>query len=88
MVCLSCQALGVPTGSHGAFRDYQVDAITMEISPKLSRNTRQINRVFVSWWQVHMLHYEYDIMLQVAFRLSPLYMLVSVFLYMTRKKFW
>ncbi|CAI9277105.1 unnamed protein product [Lactuca saligna] len=30
------QALGVPTGSHGAFRDYQVDAITMEISPKLS----------------------------------------------------
>ncbi|PWA38543.1 Gaa1-like, GPI transamidase component [Artemisia annua] len=34
------QALGVPTGSHGAFRDYQVDAITMEISPKLSRNTK------------------------------------------------
>ncbi|KAI3813131.1 hypothetical protein L1987_17847 [Smallanthus sonchifolius] len=30
------QALGVPTGSHGAFRDYQVDAITMEISLKLS----------------------------------------------------
>ncbi|KAI7741132.1 hypothetical protein M8C21_021147 [Ambrosia artemisiifolia] len=29
------QALGVPTGSHGAFRDYQVDAITIEISPKL-----------------------------------------------------
>ncbi|KAK3033072.1 hypothetical protein RJ639_035698 [Escallonia herrerae] len=29
------QALGVPTGPHGAFRDYQVDAITMEISPKL-----------------------------------------------------
>ncbi|XP_076958672.1 GPI transamidase component gaa1-like [Bidens hawaiensis] len=29
------QALGVPTGSHGAFRDYQIDAITMEISPKL-----------------------------------------------------
>ncbi|KAK4426125.1 Glycosylphosphatidylinositol anchor attachment 1 protein [Sesamum alatum] len=28
------QALGVPTGPHGAFRDYQVDAITMEISPK------------------------------------------------------
>nr|GEX86454.1 glycosylphosphatidylinositol anchor attachment 1 protein [Tanacetum cinerariifolium] len=34
------QALGVPTGSHGAFRDYQVDAITLEISPKLSRNTK------------------------------------------------
>ncbi|GKD29714.1 glycosylphosphatidylinositol anchor attachment 1 protein, partial [Tanacetum coccineum] len=33
-------ALGVPTGSHGAFRDYQVDAITLEISPKLSRNTK------------------------------------------------
>ncbi|XP_076881938.1 uncharacterized protein LOC143530219 [Bidens hawaiensis] len=29
------QALGVPTGSHGAFRDYQIDAITMEISSKL-----------------------------------------------------
>lgn len=28
------KALGVPTGSHGAFRDYQVDAVTMEISPK------------------------------------------------------
>ncbi|XP_010251092.1 PREDICTED: glycosylphosphatidylinositol anchor attachment 1 protein [Nelumbo nucifera] len=32
------QALGVPTGSHGAFRDYQVDAITLEISPKVSLN--------------------------------------------------
>ncbi|XP_021299230.1 glycosylphosphatidylinositol anchor attachment 1 protein [Herrania umbratica] len=30
------QALGVPTGPHGAFRDYQVDAITLEISPKYS----------------------------------------------------
>ncbi|KAG9457287.1 hypothetical protein H6P81_001795 [Aristolochia fimbriata] len=32
------QALGVPTGSHGAFRDYQVDAITLEISPKIPLN--------------------------------------------------
>ncbi|CAJ1946665.1 unnamed protein product [Sphenostylis stenocarpa] len=30
------QGLGVPTGPHGAFRDYQVDAITLEISPKVS----------------------------------------------------
>ncbi|EPS63077.1 hypothetical protein M569_11711 [Genlisea aurea] len=30
------QALGVPTGPHGPFRDYQVDAITMEISSKFS----------------------------------------------------
>lgn len=30
------QALGVPTGPHGAFRDYQVDAVTLEISPKIS----------------------------------------------------
>ncbi|KAK1277304.1 hypothetical protein QJS04_geneDACA003618 [Acorus gramineus] len=30
------QALGVPTGSHGAFRDYQVDAITLEFSPRTS----------------------------------------------------
>ncbi|XP_057947737.1 uncharacterized protein LOC131143453 [Malania oleifera] len=28
------QALGIPTGPHGAFRDYQVDAITLEVSPK------------------------------------------------------
>ncbi|KAL5998204.1 hypothetical protein ACLOJK_009142 [Asimina triloba] len=32
------QALGVPTGSHGAFREYQVDAITLEISPMISLN--------------------------------------------------
>jgi len=35
--------LGVPTGSHGAFRDYQVDAITLEISPKASP-TKMIRR--------------------------------------------
>ncbi|XP_034707476.1 glycosylphosphatidylinositol anchor attachment 1 protein [Vitis riparia] len=34
------QALGVPTGSHGAFRDYQVDAITLEISPKVALNNK------------------------------------------------
>ncbi|KAI3463034.1 hypothetical protein Pfo_019697 [Paulownia fortunei] len=34
------QALGVPTGPHGAFRDYQVDAITMEMSPKFSSSQR------------------------------------------------
>ncbi|PKA66845.1 hypothetical protein AXF42_Ash003502 [Apostasia shenzhenica] len=32
------QALGVPTGSHGAFRDFQIDAITMELSPRTSFN--------------------------------------------------
>ncbi|CAA7398346.1 unnamed protein product [Spirodela intermedia] len=30
------QALGVPTGSHGAFRDYQIDAIALEVSPRNS----------------------------------------------------
>ncbi|XP_022740656.1 glycosylphosphatidylinositol anchor attachment 1 protein isoform X2 [Durio zibethinus] len=30
------QALGLPTGPHGAFRDYQIDAITLEILPKFS----------------------------------------------------
>lgn len=30
------QALGVPTGPHGAFRDYQVDAITLEFSLRTS----------------------------------------------------
>lgn len=34
------QALGVPTGPHGAFRDFQVDAVTMEISPKFSSSHR------------------------------------------------
>lgn len=29
------QALGIPTGPHGAFRDYQVDAITLKISPRV-----------------------------------------------------
>ncbi|XP_021864035.1 uncharacterized protein [Spinacia oleracea] len=33
---LYAQALGVPTGSHGAFRDYQVDAVTLAISSKAS----------------------------------------------------
>lgn len=33
---MESQGLGVPTGPHGAFRDYQVDAITLEISPKVS----------------------------------------------------
>ncbi|GLJ41095.1 hypothetical protein SUGI_0851230 [Cryptomeria japonica] len=28
------QALGIPTGAHGAFRDYQVDAITLKMSPQ------------------------------------------------------
>ncbi|OIW18654.1 hypothetical protein TanjilG_13406 [Lupinus angustifolius] len=37
------QGLGVPTGPHGAFRDYQVDAITLEISPKVSL-TKSIRR--------------------------------------------
>lgn len=34
------QALGIPTGSHGAFRDYQVDSITLEISPKFSMSNK------------------------------------------------
>ncbi|KAL1531608.1 glycosylphosphatidylinositol anchor attachment 1 protein-like isoform X1 [Salvia divinorum] len=34
------QALGVPTGPHGAFRDYQVDAITLEFSPRFSTSQR------------------------------------------------
>ncbi|KAK9050598.1 hypothetical protein SSX86_030432 [Deinandra increscens subsp. villosa] len=41
------QALGVPTGSHGAFRDYQVDAITMEISPKISYTSKNRQTQFL-----------------------------------------
>ncbi|KAL6587455.1 hypothetical protein OROMI_000433 [Orobanche minor] len=36
------QALGIPTGPHGAFRDYQVDAITMEISPKFMSSSQRV----------------------------------------------
>lgn len=32
------QALGIPTGPHGGFRDYQIDAITLEISPRFLKN--------------------------------------------------
>ncbi|KAF5740409.1 GPI transamidase component family protein [Tripterygium wilfordii] len=34
------QALGIPTGAHGAFRDFQVDAITLEISPRVSSTNK------------------------------------------------
>eukprot|EP00268_Persea_americana_P037141 TRINITY_DN3676_c0_g1_i3.p1 TRINITY_DN3676_c0_g1~~TRINITY_DN3676_c0_g1_i3.p1 ORF type:complete len:732 (+),score=107.78 TRINITY_DN3676_c0_g1_i3:221-2416(+) len=41
------QALGVPTGSHGAFRDYQIDAITLEISPKISLKNEIAHSTFL-----------------------------------------
>ncbi|GKV37226.1 hypothetical protein SLEP1_g45283 [Rubroshorea leprosula] len=37
---LYSEALGVPTGPHGAFRDYQVDAITLEFSPKFTSDMK------------------------------------------------
>ncbi|EEF40957.1 conserved hypothetical protein [Ricinus communis] len=41
------QALGIPTGPHGAFRDFQVDAITLEISPKVSSNNKARRNQFI-----------------------------------------
>lgn len=41
------QALGVPTGPHGAFRDYQVDAVTLEISPKFSLDKVRHNDILL-----------------------------------------
>ncbi|ERN06924.1 hypothetical protein AMTR_s00005p00261230 [Amborella trichopoda] len=41
------QALGVPTGPHGAFRDYQIDAITLEISPRVSLNSEMARSSFL-----------------------------------------
>ncbi|OMO69343.1 Gaa1-like, GPI transamidase component [Corchorus olitorius] len=41
------QALGVPTGPHGAFRDYQVDAITLEISPRFSSDKFRHNDILL-----------------------------------------
>ena len=32
--------MGIPTGPHGAFRDYQIDAITVEMSPKFSSGVK------------------------------------------------
>ncbi|CAE6109789.1 unnamed protein product [Arabidopsis arenosa] len=37
---LYSQALGIPTGPHGAFRDYQVDAITLKISPRFPPDSK------------------------------------------------
>lgn len=41
------QAIGVPTGSHGAFRDYQVDAITLELSPWFSLKNENSQSTFL-----------------------------------------
>jgi len=41
------QALGVPTGSHGAFRDYQVDAITLELSPRVYLHNENAKSAFL-----------------------------------------
>ncbi|CAN8255874.1 unnamed protein product [Cochlearia groenlandica] len=37
---LYAQALGIPTGPHGAFRDYQVDAITLKVSPRFPPDSK------------------------------------------------
>ncbi|KAJ6423951.1 hypothetical protein OIU84_024845 [Salix udensis] len=36
-----------PTGPHGAFRDFQVDAITLEISPKVSSHNKARHNEFL-----------------------------------------
>ncbi|KAJ4749088.1 GPI transamidase component family protein / Gaa1-like family protein [Rhynchospora pubera] len=41
------QALGVPTGPHGAFRDYQVDAVTLELSPRFSLKNEHTRLAFL-----------------------------------------
>ncbi|OWM74932.1 glycosylphosphatidylinositol anchor attachment 1 protein isoform X2 [Punica granatum] len=41
------QALGVPTGPHGAFRDYQVDAVTLEFSPKVYSMSKGRHKEFL-----------------------------------------
>ncbi|XWS40695.1 hypothetical protein CRYUN_Cryun17cG0017600 [Craigia yunnanensis] len=41
------QALGVPTGPHGAFRDYQVDAVTLEILPRFSSDKVRRNDILL-----------------------------------------
>ncbi|CAN6340452.1 unnamed protein product [Urochloa humidicola] len=41
------QALGVPTGSHGAFRDYQVDAVSLEFSPTFNIRNENAKSLFL-----------------------------------------
>ncbi|KAJ8476802.1 hypothetical protein OPV22_020529 [Ensete ventricosum] len=41
------QAIGVPTESHGAFRDYQVDAVTLELSPRFPHNSDNSRYAFL-----------------------------------------
>ncbi|KAJ3693578.1 hypothetical protein LUZ60_009058 [Juncus effusus] len=41
------QAVGVPTGPHGAFRDYQIDAVTLELSPKFSLTNENARSAFL-----------------------------------------
>eukprot|EP01018_Ginkgo_biloba_P034046 Gb_21413 [translate_table: standard] len=41
------QALGIPTGAHGAFRDYQVDAITLEMSPSVSLESESARASYI-----------------------------------------
>ncbi|KQK09209.1 glycosylphosphatidylinositol anchor attachment 1 protein [Brachypodium distachyon] len=41
------QALGVPTGSHGAFRDYQVDAVSLEFSPTFDLRNENAKSSFI-----------------------------------------
>jgi GPI-anchor transamidase subunit GAA1 len=37
----------VPTGSHGAFRDYQVDAVSLEFSPTFHIRNEDAKSSFV-----------------------------------------
>ncbi|CAN6353624.1 unnamed protein product [Urochloa humidicola] len=41
------QALGVPTGSHGAFRDHQVDAVSLEFSPTFNIRNENAKSLFL-----------------------------------------
>ncbi|WVZ69259.1 hypothetical protein U9M48_018072 [Paspalum notatum var. saurae] len=41
------QALGVPTGSHGAFRDYQVDAVSLEFLPTFHVKNENAKSLFL-----------------------------------------
>jgi glycosylphosphatidylinositol transamidase len=41
------QAIGVPTGSHGAFRDYQVDAVSLEFTPTFNVRNENAKSLFL-----------------------------------------
>lgn len=75
-LCLLCQALGIPTGSHGAFRDYQVDAVTMEISHRLSSTNKGRQTELLFRGGRYTLQYDSGFLLDSCYQFTLLFYLI------------